>query len=161
MITQLEKGGIIVLKNIQEWTLLLVIFGIISILGNWAGYNIMPLDAIPGIIVLILVCLAGFILNKAIPLNFPSVAYIAIIGVIVSMPWMPGSEYVVAWTSEIELLALATPILAYAGISIGRSWTDFMKLGWKTLVVASLVLLGSFIGSALIAEIVLRMQGII
>ncbi|WP_163971047.1 hypothetical protein [Oceanobacillus halotolerans] len=149
------------LKNIQEWTLLLVIFGFTAILGNWAGYDVMPLEAIPGMIVLILICLAGFILHKLIPIDFPSVAYIAIIGVIVSMPWMPGSEQVVAWTSKIELLALATPILAYAGISIGRSWTDFMKLGWKTIVIASLVLLGSFIGSALIAEIVLRFQGII
>ncbi|RPF52217.1 hypothetical protein [Aquisalibacillus elongatus] len=149
------------LKNIQEWTLLLVIFGIISLVGNWVNYEIVPTSAIPGMIVLILVCLAGFILNHIIPINFPSVAYIALIGVAVSMPWMPGSEKVVEWTSEVQLLALATPILAYAGISIGRSWADFRKLGWKTLVVASLVLLGTFIGSALIAEIVLRMQGII
>ncbi|SHG06696.1 hypothetical protein [Ornithinibacillus halophilus] len=149
------------LKNIQEWTFILVIFGFTAIIGNWAGYDILPLDAIPGMIVLILVCLAGFILNQLIPINFPSIAYIAIIGVIVSMPWTPGSEYVVEWTSKVELLALATPILAYAGIAIGRSWTDFTKLGWKTIVVACLVLLGTFIGSALIAEVVLRIQGII
>ncbi|MGY0691382.1 hypothetical protein ACW2QC_01160 [Virgibacillus sp. FSP13] len=149
------------LKNIQEWTLLLLIFGFISLLGNWAGYNIMPLTAIPGMIILILICLTGFILNKLIPINFPSVAYIAIIGVVVSMPWMPGSEKVVEWTSEIQLLALATPILAYAGIAIGRSWADFKKLGWKTIIVSSLVLIGSFAGSAIIAEIILRWQGII
>ncbi|MFD1037089.1 hypothetical protein ACFQ3N_01430 [Virgibacillus byunsanensis] len=149
------------LKNIQEWSFLLLIFGFTALLGNWAGYDIMPLTAVPGMIILILICLAGFILNQILPVNFPSVAYIAIIGVIVSMPWMPGSEFVVAWTTEVQLLALATPILAYAGIAIGRSWTDFMKLGWKTLVVASLVLLGTFIGSALIAELVLRLQGII
>lgn len=149
------------LKNIQEWTLLLAIFGFTALLGNWAGYDIMPLGAIPGMIVLIAICLAGFILNKAIPIEFPSVAYIAIIGVLVSMPWMPGSDAIVSWTGEVQLLALATPILAYAGIAIGRSWTDFMQLGWKALVVASLVLLGTFIGSALIAEVILRMQGII
>ncbi|MFB4168351.1 hypothetical protein [Virgibacillus sp. JSM 102003] len=149
------------LKNIQEWTLLLVIFGFTALLGNWAGYDIVPLVAIPGMIVLIAICLVGFILNKAIPIEFPSVAYIAIIGVLVSMPWMPGSDLIVAWTSEVQLLALATPILAYAGIAIGRSWTDFMQLGWKTLVVASLVLIGTFVGSALIAEVILRMQGII
>ncbi|MGM8364008.1 hypothetical protein ACLIBG_00875 [Virgibacillus sp. W0181] len=149
------------LKNVQEWTLLLAIFGFTALLGNWAGYDILPLAAVPGMIVLILICLAGFILRELIPINFPSIAYISIIGVAVSMPWMPGSEKVAEWTGEVQLLALATPILAYAGIAIGRSWTDFMKLGWKTLVVASLVLLGTFIGSALIAEVILRMQGII
>ncbi len=149
------------LKNIQEWTLLLVVFGFTALFGNWAGYDILPLAAIPGMIVLILICLAGFILRELIPINFPSIAYISIIGVIVSMPWMPGAEKIVEWTGEVELLALATPILAYAGIAIGRSWTDFMKLGWKTLIVGSLVMLGTFLGSAVIAEIILRFQGII
>lgn len=149
------------LKNIQEWTLLLVIFGFTSLFGNWAGYEILPMSAVPGMVILILICLAGFILRELIPINFPSIAYISIIGVIVSMPWMPGAAKVAEWTNEVELLALATPILAYAGIAIGRSWTDFMKLGWKTIVVASLVMLGTFIGSAVIAEIILRVQGII
>ncbi|MCM3709176.1 hypothetical protein [Sporosarcina luteola] len=149
------------LKNIQEWVLLLGIFGITALIGNWAGYDILPLKAVPGMITLILICLAGFILKELIPINFPSIAYISIIGVIVSMPWIPGSEKVVQWTSEVQLLALATPILAYAGIAIGRSWTDFVKLGWKTIVVATLVMLGTFLGSAVIAEIILRFQGII
>lgn len=149
------------LKNIQEWVLLLGIFGITALIGNWAGYDILPLAAIPGMITLIVICLAGFILKELIPVNFPSIAYISIIGVIVSMPWFPGSEKVVEWTTEVELLALATPILAYAGIAIGRSWTDFVKLGWKTIVVATLVMLGTFLGSAVIAELILRFQGII
>lgn len=149
------------LKNIQEWILLLGIFGVTALIGNWAGYDVLPLKAVPGMITLIVICLAGFILKKLIPVNFPSIAYISIIGVIVSMPWFPGSERVVQWTSEVQLLALATPILAYAGIAIGRSWTDFVKLGWKTIVVATLVMLGTFLGSAVIAEIILRFQGII
>ncbi|WP_339251711.1 hypothetical protein NSQ43_15700 [Sporosarcina sp. FSL W8-0480] len=149
------------LKNIQEWTLLLGIFGITALFGNWAGYDILPLKAVPGMITLILICLAGFVLKELIPINFPSIAYISIIGVIVSMPWFPGSEKVVQWTTDVQLLALATPILAYAGIAIGRSWTDFVKLGWKTIIVAILVMLGTFLGSAVIAEIILRFQGII
>lgn len=149
------------LKNIQEWTLLLFIMGFTSLVANWIGYDIMPLTALPGMLLLILICLIGFIMSAIIPINFPSVAYIALIGVVVSMPWMPGSEYVVKWTNQVELLALTTPILAYAGIAIGRSWTDFKELGWKTVIVASLVILGSFLGSALVAEVILRWQGII
>ncbi|RYG73305.1 hypothetical protein EU245_07230 [Lentibacillus lipolyticus] len=149
------------LRNIQEWTLLLLIFGVASLAANWFGYDIMPISAVPGMLVLIAVALLGLILQQIIPVHFPSVAYIAIIGVLISMPWMPGSEKIVEWTSQVELLALTTPILAYAGIVIGRSWTDFMKLGWKTIIVASLVMIGTFLGSALIAELVLRLQGII
>ncbi|MDC3411911.1 hypothetical protein NC797_02630 [Aquibacillus sp. 3ASR75-11] len=149
------------LKNIQEWTLLLLIFAVVSLIGNWAGYDVLPGAAIPGMIVLVLICLAGLIIQKLIPGNIPSVAYVAIVGILVSMPWMPGSEQIVEWTNSVNLLALATPILAYAGIAIGRSWTDFVKLGWRSIVVAMLVMIGTFLGSAIIAEIILRVQGII
>ncbi|MGG0643131.1 hypothetical protein ABE021_04160 [Sporosarcina gallistercoris] len=149
------------LKNIQEWVLLLTIVGVSGLVGNWIGYDIFPLSALPGMAVLIGICLAGFVLKEIIPWNFPSIAYISIIGVIVSMPWFPGSDKVVEWTTQVQLLALTTPILAYAGIAIGRSWSDFVKLGWRTLIVASLVMIGTFLGSAVIAEIILRFQGII
>ncbi|XQY92257.1 hypothetical protein ACNRWW_02085 [Metabacillus sp. HB246100] len=149
------------LKNIQEWTLLLLIFGVVSLVGNWVGYDILPLQALPGMLVLLLVCLTGLIIQKIMPGNIPSVAYIAIIGIVISIPGVPGSDAVVAWTNEVNLLALATPILAYAGIAIGRSWSDFVQLGWRSLVVAVCVFVGTFLGSALIAEVILRFQGII
>lgn len=149
------------LKNIQEWSLLLAIFGVVALLGNWVGYDVLPLEAIPGMIVLVLICLAGLIIQKVLPGRIPSVAYIAIIGTVLSMPWMPGSDKIVEWTSAVNLLALTTPILTYAGIAIGRSWTDFVQLGWRSMVVAMLVLFGTFLGSALIAEVILRWQGII
>lgn len=149
------------LKSIQEWIILLIIFGVIALFGNWVGFEVMPIAALPGMIVLVLICLAGLIIHKLLPFKIPSVAYIAIIGVAVSASAFPGSDKVVEWTTEVNLLALATPILAYAGIAIGRSWTDFKKLGWRSLVVAVFVLLGTFIGSALISEVILRIQGII
>ncbi|CDQ18883.1 hypothetical protein SAMN05192559_101481 [Halobacillus karajensis] len=149
------------LKNIQEWVLLLVIFGAVSVLGNWIGYDIVAIEAIPGMLILLGICLVGLILGEIIPGSIPSIAYVALVGVLVSMPWMPGSQVIVSATNEVDLLALTTPILAYAGIAIGRSWTDFVKLGWKSIVVAVFVMLGTFLGSALIAEAILRFQGII
>ena len=149
------------LKNIQEWIMVLLIVGIITLVGNWIGYDVMPTTAIPGIIVLILISLGGLILGKIIPIQMPSVAYISLIAIVVSIPGVPGSEQVVKWTSDVNMLAICTPILAYAGIAIGRSWADFKKLGWKSVVVGMCVLLGTFLGSAVIAEIVLRWQGII
>ncbi|SFD88246.1 hypothetical protein SAMN05216238_105116 [Lentibacillus persicus] len=149
------------LKNINEWILLFIIIGVISLVGNFVGYNIMSLNAIAGISVLIIISLISLVLNKVVPVNFPTIGYVSIIAVLISTPWTPGSDLILSWTNEVELLALATPVLAYAGISIGRSWTDFLKIGWKSIVVASVVMIGTFIGSAIIAEIILNIQGII
>ncbi|KKE79981.1 hypothetical protein NSA56_14175 [Oceanobacillus caeni] len=149
------------LKSIQEWTFVLTIIGIIAILGNWVGYHVMPLTAAPGMIIIILVCVAGLVIQKVLPLNLPAIVYISVIGMVLSLPVTPGSGYLIKWTEEVNLLALTTPILAYAGIAVGRSWADFAKLGWRSIVVGTCVLLGTFLGSAIIAEIVLRIQGVI
>lgn len=149
------------LKNITEWTLVLSIFGIAAALGNWFGYDVLPWVAIPGLVILILVSIIGLVMEKVIPGNIPAVGYIGLIGILISLPMMPGSDFVVEWTSKVSILALATPILAYAGISIGSNWADFRKLGFRSVVVAMMVFLGTFLGSALIAEIILRWQGII
>ncbi|WP_428908193.1 hypothetical protein [Niallia sp. Krafla_26] len=149
------------LKHIQEWIMVLAIVGAITLIGNWVGYNIMPVKAIPGMIVLILISLVGLILGKIIPIQIPAVAYISLIAIIVSIPGVPGAEKVIEWTSEVNMLAICTPILAYAGIAIGRSWADFRKLGWRSIVVGMCVLLGTYLGSAIIAEVILHWQGII
>ncbi|PAL14808.1 hypothetical protein [Peribacillus simplex] len=149
------------LKNIQEWILVLGIIGVVVLIGNYIGYDILPITALPGMVILILISLAGLIIGKLVPLKIPSIAYIGLLGFILTVPSMPGSDQIVKWTADVSLLAIATPILAYAGIGIGRSWADFAKLGWKTIVVGMCVLLGTFLGSAIIAEIVLRFQGII
>jgi len=149
------------LKSIQEWVMVFIIIGAIILVGNWIGYDILPTMAIPGILTLIAICLAGLIIHRLLPFQLPSIAYIGILGFIVTIPGVPGSTYIVQWTNEVTLLAITTPILAYAGISIGSSWADFARLGWKTIIVGSCVLLGTFMGSAIIAEIVLRFQGII
>lgn len=147
--------------NLMNWLSTLSIVGVLSLLSNWIGYNVMPLESLPGVIILIIIAIIGLILHSIIPLNVPSIAYIGIIALVLTIPAIPGSNYIVEYTEKVNLLALTTPVLAYAGISIGNSWLDFVKLGWKTIVVGIVVLIGTYLGSAIIAEIVLRIQGVI
>ncbi|WP_026867020.1 hypothetical protein [Jeotgalicoccus marinus] len=145
-----------------DWTLTLSIVSIMTLVGNFIGYEVMPLTALPGIITLMVIVLIGMVIHEALPFKkLPAIAYIGILAFVVTMPFFPGSGKIVAWTSEVNLLALTTPILAYAGISIGNSWVDFAKMGWKTIIVGMLVLLGTYLGSAIVAEIILRIQGIV
>lgn len=73
-------------SKIINWILTLCIVGIISIFSNWIGYNVMPLEALPGILALMGVALLGLVLRDIVPLNIPSIAYIGIIGLIITIP---------------------------------------------------------------------------
>lgn len=149
------------MKNIGEYFLLMSVVAIVAFIGNWVGYDVLSWEAAIGMAILVLIVLLGFIMKRIIPLNIPSVVYVIAIGILASIPEAPWGSFVVEMTGNIQLLAIATPILAYAGIAIGRSWADFTKMGWRAMVVSFLVLTGTLLGSAIIAEIVLRFQGII
>ena len=99
-------------------------------------------------------------ISNAIPWKgFPAVAYIVTLGCIVTVPGFPGAEFITKWVSKISFIGLCTPILAYAGLAIGKDLHILKKQGWRIVIVGLFVFVGTFLGSALIAEIVLRIMG--
>ncbi len=77
---------------------------------------------------------------------------------IVTIPGVPGASTMTQWINHVNFMGMCTPILAYAGIAIGKDIKVFKKLGWRIVVVGLSVLSGTFIGSAFIAECVLRLM---
>lgn len=147
------------LDQVLEWLLVLLITGAVIIVGNFVGYKHNIIESIPGMLILVAISIVGMIMAKVIPGNVPAMCYISLIGILLAVPYSPTSAYVVEATSKVELLAICTPILGYTGISIGKSWADFKKIGWRGVVVTLCVLFGTFITSALIAEVLLRISG--
>ncbi|AFM21683.1 MAG TPA: hypothetical protein PLR17_06785 [Acetomicrobium flavidum] len=145
--------------KIREVLAVLIIIGIITLVGNFVGANIPMIDAIPGMIFLIAISILGVIFAKVIPVRIPAVAYIVTIGCIVTIPGFPGATIFNAWAQKVNFLALTTPILAYAGISIGKDLGVLKKTGWRILIVSFVVFIGTYIGSTIIAQIVLKLIG--
>ena len=42
------------------------------------------------------------------------------LGCLVTVPGFPGAEQLTAWVNKINFIGLATPILAYAGLAVGK-----------------------------------------
>lgn len=147
--------------NYFETVLVLLISGAVMLVGNFVGYKTPMKDAVPGMLILFGVILAGLTLAKIVPVKIPSIAWITLVGIVISAPFFPMSEQVVNYVSKVNLLATATPVLAYAGISLGKDLGAFKQIGWKIVVVSFAVFIGTYVGSAVIAHLVLKMQGII
>lgn len=149
-------------NDLTNFALILIIVAVIALLGNWVftkGANPL-LESLPGMLILMAVAFGGILLSKLVP-KITSIIWITIIGILLAMPASPTSEYVVTQVGKIQMLPLATPILAYAGVNMGKDWKEFKRIGWKGIIVAVLVMFGTFIGSAIIAHFVLKAQGII
>jgi len=59
----------------------------------------------------------------------------------------------------VNFLALATPILGYAGICTGKNIEALKKTGWRIFILGNFVMLGTYLSSAIIADVVLRALG--
>lgn len=135
---------------------------IITLIGQRIGYGISISEAIPGMIIVLIICMAALIIKDYTPqLKFPAFAWASLIALILTMPFVPTSKFVLGYTKHVSFLGTTTPILAFAGISIGMKVAKIKELSWRLVLVAFCVFLGTFFGSAIIAQIVLKIQGII
>lgn len=131
-----------------------------------AGAMVSPLAAAPGLLLMIAMvivsCLIQQVLEEALHFHLPTIIYITMVSLLASIPgFSPIAELVATEFNTIGLLPLCTPILAYAGISMGKDWPEFKKQGLAIVCVALCTFAGTYIGSAVIAQIILKLTGVI
>ena len=130
------------------------------------GTVVMPWESVPALaimfVVIVVGCLLQELVQKYLKLSAPSILFISAVMILCSIPgFSPIAGLVQTTFAKLSLLPLCTPILAYAGISIGKDLDNFKKQGIGIVCTALCTFLGTFIGSALIAQIILSVTGVI
>lgn len=118
--------------------------------------------SLEGSLVIFGVAMIGYVVSQLPYLKKLSpVFWVGIVGVIMSVPGFPGSDYITRVTSTIQFAALGTPTLAYAGLALGKDLPILKKMSWKIIIVGCAVIAGTFLLAAIISQITLTMEGII
>lgn len=140
---------------------ILLVTGIFSLAANIVGNNADLAKSSIGMTILVAITFAGYLVSRLPVANrLPAIFWVSIVGVLASLPAMPGSETILAYTREVGFLALTTPLLAYAGLSIGKDMEAFKRLSWRIVPVALAVAAGSFLCATMLAEVILHLEGI-
>ena len=150
----------VTVHGIFNWIFLLIIFSIITVIGNYLGYKHPMGESLIGMAILSIITLAGVWMERYLPFNVSSILYISIFGILIAFPGMPTSDFVLYYVSKVELLSIVTVFLAYVGIGMGKSWDEFKALGWKAIVITVLVIAATYYGSAIVAHIILVLTGV-
>ena len=147
---------------VQQLGLLLMV-SVIIILTNIIGYKMPVKDSIIGVLLLSAISIIGLTISKFMSrfVKLPSMMYVSLLGLLLACPVSPVKDIVVETTTPVAFLAPATALGAFAGISLGKDLKDFTKMGWKLVLITLFVITGTFIFSALVADIVLKMTGAI
>ncbi len=149
------------INTVLEWIGILLIFSVMTSIGNYVGFNYPLQEALVGMFILCFISLLGLIIEKILPWNIPSILYISLIGLFVALPWSPISSTVIYYTSKVDLISITAILLAYAGIAMGKDLREFKKVGIRGIIVTCFVIFGTYFASAIIAQIVLSYTGMI
>ena len=164
----------------QEWGVrikVLIITALIASLGNvlatWKDVRdgvegasiVMPWETLSVMVVMLVIVVVGCEVDdllRKINIKLPTALYISLITLLLSIPnFSPVAGWIETNFAKIGTLPLCTPILAYAGISIGKDMGDFRKQGIGIVLTSLLAFAGTYIGSAVIAQILLKATGVI
>ncbi|PIC64659.1 hypothetical protein CSV79_05835 [Sporosarcina sp. P13] len=98
-------------------------------------------------------------LSKKVPIkiiqDFPVLGWVSISSLIFCLT----SDLFIEAIRAVDFLSITTPILTYAGISVADRLTDLRKTSWKIAIVAMFVFTGTYIGSALLAQMGFMFSG--
>ena len=145
----------------QEWIFTLALAGLGMMVANCIGFDVAFSQSLPGVLVLLVISAAAAFLSWLIPLKLPTVAYCSILGLLCACPISPVSEFVIQSVGQINFTAPLTMVGAFAGMSISNQIKQFVKQGWKMIVISVLVMTGTFFGSLVIAQVMLQLTGTI
>ena len=119
------------LKKSSYQLLVMSVIGVIILIGQRISVGTSIVTALPGMVMLILAAMAAMIIKDLFPKSiFPAFGFATIIGLLLSMPYSPTSEVFLTNTNNINFMAITTPLLAFAGISVGNK-TSGQGLYWR------------------------------
>lgn len=134
-----------------------VIAGTMALIGNYLAFKTVPdVQVIGGLAIVIAAVIVGYGIYMLTGGIVPAVVWVSLLAMALTYPGMPFSADIAAMTGKINFLALATPMLAFAGLSIAKDVPVFRKLGWRIVIVSLMANAGTFLGATLIAQFFLH-----
>lgn len=154
--------GNINLKRSSYQLVVMLIVGAMILIGQYISKGTSIVTALPGMIIMIAAAMASMMLKDLFPKSiFPAFGFATIIGLLLSIPGNPVSDVFNEQVSNINFMAITTPLLAFAGISVGNKIEDLKKMSWKIVVISLVVFTTIFFACATIGHVVLKLQGVI
>lgn len=158
--------------KIFETISVLILLSIFTALGNAVSLSVygtgsssfmtLLMDGLLAMSVLAGISLAGYLIGLLPKFNkLPVILWASIVAAYLSSPYFIYSDLLVQLTNKVSLLVICTPVLAFAGLALGKDLAQFKTISWRIIPVSLAVFTGTFIFAALIAQVTLRWEGVI
>lgn len=145
-----------------ENIVLFFLVGVTVAAGNAVGYKVDFISSLTGVMVLAILATIGFLVGSLPYFNkLPMLFWVSVVAIFVSTPAFWWHKELLLLTDKVQFLATCTPVLALAGLSVGKDLEMFRKISWRIVPVALAVFTGTFLFAAILAHFTLRWEGAI
>lgn len=152
----------ITLNELKERTGIVICVYIMVFASQLIALNTDPKELFLGMIISFCIVIPSIIIKESVKKpNLPGFAWSTLLVALLTLPMSPVQSLVVDNVGKIDFMITVTPLLAFAGISIGDKLPQLKKLSWRIAIIAIIVMCSTYFGSALIAQIVLKFNGLI
>ncbi|WP_295514654.1 DUF3100 domain-containing protein [uncultured Pseudomonas sp.] len=125
----------------------------LALLSTFVATKALPAAALTAVALMIGSAFIGELLCQLFRRKVPAVCWVSLVAMFLTSPWCPLAPQITAASNTVGVLAVITPMLAFAGLSIAKDIPAFRRLGWRIVVVSLTAGFGTFIGAVFIAEL--------
>lgn len=149
-------------KQFSENTKIIVPCIALVLLAQAMGKGMSVISSLPGALIMFVIIILSMQIKAWLPkVPLPAFAWATLTALLLSMPYSPVSAIFMKLTNKIDFLSTTTPLLAFAGLSVGNSLDKLKSLSWKIVIISLLVFTCAFFGAAVVAQFILKFQHII
>lgn len=148
----------VILEQIKIVVFVYFIIFVSQAISKETDYNKLAI----GLFISFLIVIPAIIMkNLTAKFSLPGFAYATFLAALLTLPISPFKDLITGYVGNADFMVTVTPLLAFAGISIGDKLPQLKKLSWKIAIIALIVMCSTYFGSALISQLVLKANGII
>jgi hypothetical protein len=104
-----------------------------------------------------MIVMLGQISARMIPSRLPDLFWVSAAAVLLTWPGVPGASWLSERIDHLDPLATMPPLMAFAALGLNSSEVNLFKTaGLRFAIITLLVLIGTFVGSLLVAEVALQ-----
>ncbi|MBG6084105.1 DUF3100 domain-containing protein [Zhihengliuella flava] len=140
----------------RTWVFVFAVALAVGLLLNVLGTGSFRFADVAGILILGGLAAVAFVLSHRFRSVPPSVWVLAL-ATLVTAPFMPTADVVVAATQHLDALFVGLASIALLGLNLGRDVNALKTLNWKIVIVAMMTFSSTFIAAALLAETVINL----
>ncbi|SDV47969.1 DUF3100 domain-containing protein [Chitinasiproducens palmae] len=108
---------------------------------------------LPGMLAMLGAVIVGDAVSTLTRRRIPAVCWVSLAAMFMTSPLCPWATQIAAVSAKNDFLAVTTPMLAFAGLSIAKDIPAFRRLGWRIVLVSFIANAGTFLGATLVAQI--------